>query len=164
MDTDEEIKKLKEEIKELSDLAKENFDYIFECGLFDKAAMAAYKAGNRSSDDQPEIIANEDLVDVVSFDVKKKAPILIAGDWMGQEFAFKVKLKNNTPQMVQYNLTITFEDGDGFESSRQLALIGNQIKGNETASESGIVTLSSTDKEAADNYREINCVVEAYMM
>ena len=162
MDTEKEIKKLKKEIKDLSDLAKKNFDYIFECGLFDKAAMAAYEAGNRSSDGQLEPIANEDLVDVVSFDVKKKAPLVIGGTWMGQEFAFKVKLKNSAPKMVQYNLDITFEDGDGFESSRQIALIGKQIRGKKTASESGIVNL--TDKEAADNYREINCVVEAFMM
>jgi hypothetical protein len=145
MNTEEEIKKLKEEIKDLSDLAKKNFDYIFECGLFDKAAMAAYEAGNRSSDGgggAAEEITSDDLYEVVSFEVKKKP-----NDGGIQPYAWKLKVKNTSDRKLTLSASIIAQDSDEFNVDES-PVAPFEIKAGSTATETGIVNIFEEHKVA----------------
>ena len=151
MDIEKEISNLQDQVRELYGKVEEITSII----------EANDNGGSLPDQSGDEVIAKDDLVDVVDFKVKQNQPKIIGGDWFSQDFAFKLQLKNNTSQMVVYNLDVIFEDKDEFELVRDIALVGKELKPNQTVSESGIVTIM--EKNIVDSYKEITCRVDSYL-
>ena len=151
MDVEKEISNLQEQVRKLYEKIEEITSII----------ESNDNVGSLRNQSENEVTTKDDLVDVVDFKVKLNQPNIIGGEWFAQDFAFKVQVKNNTSQIVTYDLFVIFEDKDEFELVRRLALVGQELKPNQTVSESGIVNIM--EKNIVDSYKEITCYVEPHI-
>jgi hypothetical protein len=155
MNTEEEIKKLKEKVTELEDKVKW---LVEEAGHFREWADRVSGAGGGGGGAAEET-TSDDLYEVVSFDVKKRPADIVGDHWMGQPYAWKLTVKNTSPKKISLHGSVVFQDSDDFEIERE-GISSFEVKANSTHSETGIAVIG--DKNKVGKVKEITCQFDAY--
>jgi hypothetical protein len=150
MNTEEEIKKLKEKVTELEDTQKDLVSDMKR--VFEWANTISGGAGGGG--DAAEETTDDDLYEVVSFDVKKKPK-----DGNFQPFAWKLKVKNTSNKKITLSADIIAQDSDEFDVEES-GTSPFEIKAGSTATETGIIEIFEEHKVA--QIKEWTCKFHVY--
>jgi len=142
MNTEKEINELKEKFDELESKVDRVIDWVNE------------NFGGGGGGGAAEEATSDDLYEVVSFDVKKKPAEMVGEFWSGQSYAWKLTVKNTSPQKITLIGTVVFLDSDGFdvESYPMEAL---EVKANSTQTNTGLARI--LQQHSVSQVKEITC-------